>query len=144
MEPRESVKKTTRTRNELPKTTVWTQTTRWLSILIRRRRKWTSESQKSWYGEFWLSLGSTWSLPWDKNWRIRWRTWCFVGDLTHLGQGISIDFRIFVIFFSFFRFPWNPPRRLTRQQDTGHHPLLLHLCELSRDCMDEKLGTHPF
>ena len=39
----ESVKKNTRTSNQLPRPVLWTQTTHWLTILIRRRRTWTSE-----------------------------------------------------------------------------------------------------
>ena len=48
VEPRESVKTNTRTRKELPRTTLWTQTTHWLTILIRSRRVWTSDRLMSW------------------------------------------------------------------------------------------------
>ena len=45
VEPREPVKKTLK--QAKPRPTLWTQTTHWLTILIRRQRPWTSEHQKT-------------------------------------------------------------------------------------------------
>ena len=47
MEPQESTKQNTRVNNQLPRPTIWTQDTRWLTTLIRSQRTWTSERRKA-------------------------------------------------------------------------------------------------